>query len=136
MVEVKIKCVSCGNEVAVGTHNIKKSMFIPTDGEYLWMTYFECPECSRRNFVQVDNMDTNALVEADTKLVIRAMKQKRLGKTLHRKQSERHKQIERDLAESRKALMLSVSGKMVIDCETMVRYVAVFNDTTSMSINN
>lgn len=136
MVEVKVKCAVCGKEVKVGTHNIQKSMMVTTEDEPLWMTYFDCPHCSCRNFVQVDNQDTNALVEEESRLLISVMKQKRFGKTVHRKQSEQRKQIERDLAESRKELMLYVTGKTVVDCKTRSPYMVLFTDTTSIVLNH
>ena len=127
MLEVKMKCSSCEKEVTVGSYNIKKTMMVTTDGEYVWMTYFDCPHCSVRNFVQVDNDETNEMVEEESRLMVKALKQKKFGKTLTKKQSERRKQIEQDLAESRNKLMESVKGKVVTDCDTNKSYTVSFN---------
>lgn len=127
MLEVKMKCSSCEKEVMVGSHNIKKSEMVMSDNMHVWMTYFDCLHCSERNFVQVDNDKTNEMVEEESRLMVKALKQKKFGKTLTKKQSERRKQIERDLAESRNKLMESVKGKVVIDCDTNESYTVFFN---------
>lgn len=127
MLDVKMKCSSCEKEVTVGSHNIKKHIMITSDHEHVWMTYFDCPHCSVRNFVQVDNDETNEMVEEESRLMVKALKQKKFGKTLTKKQSEKRKQIERDLAESRKKLMESVKDKVVIDCDTNESYTVSFN---------
>lgn len=128
MVEVMMECISCGEKVVVGTHNIKQSWVVRSDtGEHVRMTYFDCPHCSERNFVQGDDAETIKLVEAEAKLMLAAMKQKRFGKTLHKKQSEKRKQIEKDLAYSRKLLMDSLVGQCIIDCESKESYTVSFN---------
>lgn len=127
MVEVNVKCMFCEEQVAVGTHNIEKRLMATADGSTIWVTYFVCSKCAKKNFVQVDSDNTHRLLEKETKLLVKALKGKKFGKTPHKKQSEKRKQIAMDLANSRKMLMDSLKGQTVIDCKTEESYILCFN---------
>lgn len=131
MVEVMAKCRLCKEEIRVGTHNVEKRPMYTRDGNLVWMTYFVCHKCGARNFVQADDEYTNELLEEETKLVIKVMKQKKFGKTPHRKQSEKRKQIEMDLARTRKILMSALEGEPVKDSVTGATYIVSFNNSVS-----
>lgn len=128
MVEIKVRCIECEakHQVVVGMVK-KQEMKIEEIGESIWLTYFDCPSCGARNFVQVDDSYTNELLKTETDLMIKVMKQKKFGKVPHRKQSEKYKRISNDLAESRKTLMESLTGKYVIESETNERFELQFN---------
>lgn len=132
ILSVGIKCKGCNEMTEVGVNNLKKSMMTTINGECVWMTYFDCPKCGLRNFVQADSEATNKLLEAETKLIIMAIKKKKLGKAISQKQSEKRKRIEADLAESRNNLNRYLSGMMVTDCETKLSYVVRFCDIANI----
>lgn len=131
MFVVNAKCDFCGEETRVGAPNVEKRLMCTRDGSAVWMTYFVCRKCGVRNFVQADDEYTNKLLEEETKLVVKVMKQKKFGKTPHRKQSERRKQIEQDLARTRKTLMSALRGEIVKDSITGATYIVSFNDSVS-----
>lgn len=127
MFEVKINCMECGVEHQVTDMVNKREMKFEETGESIWLTYFDCPSCGARNFVQADDANTNELLKREINLMIKALEQKKYGKMPRRKQSEKFKRVSNDLAKSRRMLMVNLAGKRAVDPETNERFDIYFN---------
>ena len=54
-VSVFAACQGCGNKFTVNrdTAIFKKEFMV--NGQSIFLTYYDCPECGRRHYVQIDN---------------------------------------------------------------------------------
>lgn len=122
---VHAKCEECEQHFDVGLHTkVKKEEFIDRDakdaGQKIWLTYFDCPHCGRRYFVQVDTIETNRLLLEITKLVGKTLRAKKAGKSakLKNKQTKykyKYKELETDLTVIRNRLVHTYNGHRVVD---------------------
>ena len=91
-----------------------KEEFI-SNGQSIFLTYYDCPHCGRRHFVQIDDgYSLQRLVRVKNEFrSLMAKRQK--GKSIPKKQSERFKKSRQDLSEYRTNLMKEFTGKIAID---------------------
>lgn len=69
--QVKIACEECKNVISIRSPKIKhKRQLDMSDGRSIFVTYFDCPSCSKCNVVQVDDEDTLELLGKVTKLFV------------------------------------------------------------------
>ena len=102
-----------------------KKEFI-SDGQMIFLTYYECPYCGKRHFVQID--DSNSLQELAkvTNEFKSLMIKRQTGKTISKKQSDKFKKSRQHLSDYRMNLMKQFTGKLATD-ETGKEYVLRFN---------
>lgn len=100
-------------EQAPNSLNHKKEFKV--NGLSIFLTYYDCPHCGKRHFVQID--DVNSLQELERitiefrKLSIMRIKDKPISK----KQSEKFKKSRQHLSDYRMNLMKEYTGKIAVD---------------------
>ena len=97
-----------------------------SNGQSIFLTYYDCPNCGRRHFVQID--DTSSLQEL-TRIIteFRALMVKRQkGKPISKKQSDKFKKSRQHLSDYRMNLMKEFTGKTVVD-ETGIEHTLRFS---------
>ena len=106
--------VTSGEAVQAVTH---KREFV-VDGQSIFLTYYDCPKCGRRHYVQIDDATSlNKLREVSRQFVkLAALKKK--GKEIPQKQSEKFKKARQNLSDYRMNLMKEYTGKLLHDNET------------------
>lgn len=85
------------------------------DGKSIFLTYYDCPSCGRRHFVQIDDEKSLQDLEIIRREFIKLSIMKKRGKEIPRKQSERFKKSRKNLSEYRMNLMKYFTGKIIID---------------------
>lgn len=111
-------CQGCGNKFTVNrdTAIFKKEFMV--NGQSIFLTYYDCPECGRRHYVQIDNARSLEMLKDATRQMTRLMVLRRKGKTVPQKQSVKFKKTREHLAQIRMELMKQYTGKLVHDSET------------------
>lgn len=117
-VSVFAVCQGCGNKFTVNrdTAIFKKEFMV--NGQSIFLTYYDCPECGRRHYVQIDNARSLEMLKDATRQMTRLMVLRRKGKTVPQKQSVKFKKTREHLAQIRMELMKQYTGKLVHDSET------------------
>ena len=95
-------------------------------GKSIFLTYYDCPSCGRRHFVQIDDEKSLQDLEIIRREFIKLSIMKKKGKEIPRKQSERFKKSRKNLSEYRMNLMKCFTGKIIVD-ENGIEYPLRFN---------
>ena len=116
------ECESCKQKFPVSQDKTPNSLThkkeYKSNGQSIFLTYYDCPSCGRRHYVQID--DTSSLQEL-TRITteFRALMVKRQkGKTISKKQSDKFKKARQHLSVYRTNLMKQFTGALVHDNET------------------
>lgn len=96
------------------------------NGRSIFLTYYDCPDCGKRHFVQIDDAKSLQMLMMNRKEFVKLSKLKMDGKTIRKKQSENFKKSRQNLAEYRTNLMKEFTGETIID-ETGIEYVLRFS---------
>lgn len=115
--------ITSGNEQNTITH--KKEFSV--NGKSIFLTYYDCPSCGRRHFVQIDNATTLRKLRDVSKQFAKLTIAKRKGKQISKEQSEKFKKTRKNLTESRMILMREYTGKLIHDNETDSDFVLRFS---------
>ena len=115
MLKTMIKCQKCNEALSISRENIKKDKATFKDGDSISLvdlTYFECPSCGKRHFVQIDNAETKGLLLEVVRVFAKLSKMRKQGKSI-KKKSGKYKKANGDLDKARNKLMKEYSGKTV-----------------------
>ena len=133
--ELKCICPECksefhtvAREVLEGEEGISglESGWFNVNGKAYKLTWYDCPSCGLRIYVQCDDQKTEQKLKKCMG-VIAAMNDKRTHRfDNHRKQSEHLAKLRADLAETRKRLEKAVSGAEIIDRHNGTSHVVRF----------
>ena len=126
-----VECENCkerfnivsGNKQNTITH--KKEFSV--NGKSIFLTYYDCPSCGRRHFVQIDNATTLRKLRDVSKQFAKLIIAKRKGKQISKKQSESFKKARNNLTKNRMILMKEYTGKLIHDNETDSDFVLRFS---------
>lgn len=126
-----VECENCkerfnivsGNKQNTITH--KKEFSI--NGKSIFLTYYDCPRCGRRHFVQIDNAITLSFLRDVSKQFTKFMIAKHKGEKIPKEQSESFKKARNNLAKNRMILMKEYTGKLIHDNETDSDFVLRFS---------
>ena len=97
-----------------------------SNGQSIFLTYYDCPNCGRRHFVQIDDVSSlQELVRVTNEFKSLAVKRQK-GKTISKKQSDKFKKSRQHLSDYRINLMKEFTGKIAVD-ETGAEYTLRFS---------
>lgn len=123
--QIKCKCPECNHEFHVSQDAVSeemrlemsqlKSEWMTINGKSYRLTWYDCPSCGLRIFVQGDDWRTEKILKKCIDVVTRMN-----DKSTHRfdnekKQSGYLNKLRTDLAESRKRVESEVTGKQIVD---------------------
>lgn len=124
------ECESCKQKFPVSQDQAPNSLThkkeFNVNGQSIFLTYYDCPHCRNRHFVQID--DTSSLQEL-TRITVelrKLMVKRQKGKTISKKQSDNFKKARQHLSDYRTNLMKEFTGKTVVD-ESGVEYTLRFS---------
>lgn len=114
-----VECENCKQKFQIGEQNaVTHKRKLVVEGEVIYLTYYDCPSCGRRHFVQIDNDKTlqqlNDVTSRFKSLSVKRIKDQQIS----RKQSARFEKARKHLANGRIELMKKYTGKLVHDNET------------------
>lgn len=117
------KCEDCGSQFPIDQKNVVyQERFKTKNGQIIFLTYYDCPECGRRHWVQVDDTQTLGMLRQQQKMFVRLAKKRSNGQDVGKKQSAKFAKAQKDLSNNRNELMKEFTGKTVVNEETGESY--------------
>lgn len=115
------QCENCGERFKhdnEGTNFTHAKEYKDKGGRSIWITYFDCPKCGRRHYVQIDDTRSNQLKNETFNLFKKLSKKRINGKDIPKKQNEKFKKFNNNLIEARMELMKRYQNQKVTCIET------------------
>lgn len=128
--KLMFECEDCKQKFPVTQDQAPNSLThkkeFKSNGQSIFLTYYDCPHCGRRHFVQIDDASSlQELVRVTNEFKSLAVKRQK-GKTISKKQSDKFKKSRQHLSDYRINLMKEFTGKTAVD-ETGVEYTLRFS---------
>lgn len=121
------ECVNCKEKFIVNTFNLKVRKFDVNNGQSIILTYYDCPHCGHRMFVQADDDTTKEMLSNVTNQLKQFSIAKNKGEKVSQKQLDKFKKTREDLSNYRIALMKEYAGKFIFDNELCKTFELRFN---------
>ena len=116
---VMVECKNCKNRFRVGNDNITfDKHYKDVNGQSILLTYFDCPECKERHFVQIDNTHSREVKKKITKMFAKLSVMRSKNIQIPKQQQKKFGCLQNTLKMSRLQLMKSYDGSIVTDTET------------------
>lgn len=126
-----VECEDCKQRFEISTAeaashlNHKKKFNV--NGKSIFLTYYDCPSCGRRHYVQIDDATSLNKLKEVQRMFIKLSVAKTQGKEIPQKQSAKFKKARQHLSDYRMNLMKEYTGKLVHDNETESDFVLRFS---------
>ena len=126
-----VECEYCKQKFSVTQDQAPNSLThkkeYKLNGKSIFLTYYDCPYCGRRHYVQIDDaISLNKLKEVSRQFVKLAVLKKK-DKEIPQKQSAKFKKARQNLSDYRMNLMKEYTGKLIHDNETDSDFVLRFS---------
>ena len=126
-----VECEDCKQKFEItsgeAAHSVTHKKEFNVNGQSIFLTYYDCPSCGRRHYVQIDDKTSlNKLREVSQQFVKLSVAKKK-GKTIPQKQSAKFKKARQYLSYYRMNLMKQYTGKLIHDNETDSDFVLRFS---------
>lgn len=126
-----VECEDCKTKFSISVSEAANAVThkkeFNVNGQSIFLTYYDCPKCGRRHYVQIDDaVSLNKLKEVSRQFVKLAVAKKK-GKDIPQKQSAKFKKARQHLSDYRMKLMKEYTGKLVHDNETDSDFVLRFS---------
>ena len=109
--DLRIECRECKKEINIGL-NVKRED-VQIKGQSITLTYFDCPNCSKRYFGQADTAQTKGELQQYKKNLKVFTRLKRNGKEIPKNLSAQLSSSQKHLSLIRKYLIAQLSGMTV-----------------------
>lgn len=128
--KLMFECENCKKRFPVGQDQAPNSLthkkeFI-SNGQSIFLTYYDCPHCGKRHFVQIDDASSLQELVRVTNEFKSLMAKRQKGKNISQKQTDKFKKSRQHLSDYRMNLMKEFTGKLAVDA-TGVEYVLRFS---------
>lgn len=111
------ECEDCGTKFYLGDSGVKVNyeiQFVAKDGRSIFLTYYDCPKCDRRHYVQIDDTRSKK-IKKEVSLMFRKLSKKRLNfEDISKKQNEKFKKLNNTLEHYRFELKKEFNGQSII----------------------
>ena len=109
------ECEECNIKFQLGEGNVKYGVpFKTKDGRSIFITYYDCPKCGRRHYVQIDDVHSYQM-KKETSIMFKKLSKKRLNfKDIPKKQNEKFKKLNKNLENYRFELKKEFNGQIII----------------------
>lgn len=125
--KVKAICQKCKSSFDISEENLVYQKEYSYEGQSIFLTYFDCPKCSRRHFVQIDNQKSKELLERCKMDFARLSIAKSKGQVIKNNRKKKFDAERKYLSEFRRKLVNEYSGRQVVDLETGNTFVLLFS---------
>lgn len=126
-----VECEECKQKFAIGTEQAPNSITnkkkYEVDGKSIFLTYYDCPSCGRRHFVQIDDQSSLAVLRETKMQFVKLATKRKQGKEITKKQSDRFSKTRKHLSSYRLGLMQKYTGKSIYDEATDSYFVLRFS---------
>ena len=120
--KLMFECEDCKNKFPIGSDEAPNSLThkkgFSVNGESIFLTYYDCPSCGRRHYVQIDDAFSLGELERIKRMFLDLSIKKRKGENISRKQSVKFKKARQNLSAYRMNLMKKYTGKLIRNNET------------------
>lgn len=117
--DFKMVCTKCGMMINIPTQRTTFNVpFKAKDGQTILLTYFDCPGCGIRHYVQIDTKQTSELRKSVSMLWLRIAKQRKNGNTPPQGQRNKFDRQKKSLLSLRRRLMEQYEGSIVTNTLT------------------
>lgn len=123
---VKAICQRCKEAFSVSEENLVYQKEFVYDGQSIFLTYFDCPKCGRRHFVQIDDQKSKELLERCKRDFVSMSISKSKGQ-IKKNRKKKFDAERKYLSEFRNKLAKEYSGRQVVDLETGNTFVLLFS---------
>lgn len=113
------ECEDCNFKFDINAKRLVQQEFM-ANGQSIFLTYYDCPKCGRRHFVQIDDEISLAKLKVCKSQIINCMVMKHKGNI--QKQSDSFKRNRRDLSNYRMKLMKRFTGVICFDTKTKTSF--------------
>ncbi len=124
----KARCTNpdCKAEFRLDSNNVIRKQY-QLEQQSIWLTYYDCPNCKKRHFVQVDDETTLEILHDLSKQICKLMARRSKGWKPHQKQQAKFEATRKHLSSLRNQLQATCTGKLAHDNETGEQFEVVFN---------
>lgn len=129
--KVKAICQKCKSSFDISEESLVYQKEYSYEGQSIFLTYFDCPNCSKRHFVQIDNEKSIEVLKKCEKDFVRLSIAKTKGYKYTKNRENRIKKKfnaeRKHLSKFRNELVKEYSGRQVTDLETGNTFVLLFS---------
>lgn len=108
-------CLKCKAEAEFKKENIVFNEKYIVNGRSIFLTYYDCPKCNHRNYVQIDDSESLQVLEDVKEQMALFMVKRKMGKRITQKQSVSFNKSRKRLARIRELLKAEYTGVIVQD---------------------
>lgn len=112
------ECENCGIKFRLGSDTVELKYGVPykaKDGRSIFITYYDCPKCDRRHYVQIDDVQS-IKIKKEVSMLFRKLSKKRLNyEDIPKKQNEKFKKLNEKLENYRFELKKEFNGQIIIN---------------------
>ena len=117
-----VECEDCKQKFKITSgevaHSVTHKKEFNVNGRSIFLTYYDCPKCDRRHYVQIDDRASLSKLREVSQQFVKLSVAKRKGKEIPQKQSAKFKKARQHLSDYRINLMKQYTGKLLHDNET------------------
>lgn len=129
-VSLLVECEGCKNRFQIGVADaivqvIHKKKY-DVNGRSIFLTYYDCPKCGRRHYVQIDDVKSMQMLRESSRTFVRLAAKRKSNKPIPQNQSVKWKKQQQHLSDYRKKLMAEFTG-MTLKEETGESFILRFS---------
>lgn len=110
---------------AAGALSHKKEFKV--NGKSIFLTFYDCPDCGRRHYVQIDDAYSLNLLKDVSRQFVKLAVAKKKEKEIPQKQSAKFNKSRQHLSDYRMKLMKQYTGKSIHNDETDSDFILRFS---------
>lgn len=117
--QTKVICKECKETFDINRDNVNfEKPFIDENGQSIFITYFDCPSCKERHYVQVDNIHTLGTKKKVQMMFGKMCVMRNKNKVISKQQQDKFKNLREKLNNCRFELMKQYEDLLVTNTET------------------
>lgn len=120
VLSMMVKCEDCNSNFGISekSTNITYKRKFLVNGRSIYLTYYDCPNCGRRHYVQIDDDKSLEMLKHNEKQFAHNAALKSRGQKLRKKKIDQYKNSKNQLSNYRLELMKEFSDAIIYDAET------------------
>ena len=117
-----VECEGCGMKFHISSSitngHVRHKKEYKVNGRSIFLTYYDCPSCGRRHFVQIDDKRTLEILEVDRRMFTKLAAKRAKDKPISKSQLDKYGKQTKHLRNCRMELMKEFTGVILHDVET------------------
>lgn len=126
-----VECEDCKEKFRIAsgevTNRLSHKKEFKVKGQSIYLTYYDCPSCGRRHYVQIDDAYSLNLLKDVSRQFIKLAVAKKKDKEIPQKQSAKFNKSRQHLSDYRMKLMKQYTGKSIHNDETDSNFILRFS---------